>query len=182
LNKQISALQKEKDRTSSDLETARKKLDVADLRKNQLEKEKLDVAAELKKYKQDLADAFNKNKRLQAEVERMPKKFTEIARQNERLVKETGEMHYNLGVFYTKGREYKRAIAEFEKAIEINPNDSYSHFNLGYIYAEYMVNRKKAVENFRHYLRLAKGDDKDVDWAKQYILTWETYEGKRPME
>ena len=91
-------------------------------------------------------------------------------------------MHYNLGVFYTQHKEYKRAIAEFEKAIELNPDDPYAHFNLGYIYAEYLVDRSKAVEHFRHYLRLADKSDKDIDWVKKYILTWQAWEGKTPLK
>ncbi|MBU1871731.1 MAG: tetratricopeptide repeat protein, partial [Candidatus Omnitrophica bacterium] len=75
-----------------------------------------------------------------------------------------------------------RAIAEFEKAIELNPEDPYFHYNLGYIYAEYMVDRPKAIEHFRHFLRLTKNEDKDVDWVKKYILTWQTWEGKRPIK
>jgi tetratricopeptide (TPR) repeat protein len=91
-------------------------------------------------------------------------------------------MHYNLGVFYTKNKEYPRAIAEFEKSIELNPEDPYAHFNLGYIYAEYLVDRPKAIVNFRKYLSLLKTDDKDADWVKKYILTWQTWEGKKPIE
>jgi len=91
-------------------------------------------------------------------------------------------MHYNLGVFYSKQKEYSRAVSEFEEAVKLRPDDAYSHFNLGYIYAEYLVNRPKAIEHFRHYLRLAKKDDKDLDWVKKYILTWQAWAGKEPME
>jgi len=91
-------------------------------------------------------------------------------------------MHYNLGVFYTNQKDYSRAIAEFEKALELTPDDPYVRFNLGYIYAEYLVNRPKALEHFRQYLRYAKPDDKDADWVKKYILTWQAFDGKQPME
>jgi tetratricopeptide (TPR) repeat protein len=90
-------------------------------------------------------------------------------------------MHYNLGVFYSQNKEFDRATAEFEKAIEVNPDDASSYFNLGYIYAEHLQNRPKAVANFRQFLKLAKRDDKDADWAKRYILTWQTWEGKTPI-
>ena len=129
-----------------------------------------------------MAEAQKKNKRLELEALNVPKKFAEIGRQNKILLKDTAQMHYNLGVFYTKNKEYDRAVAEFEKVVEINPDDSYAQFNLGYIYAEYLVNRDKAVEHFRHYLTLAKSDDKDIDWVKKYLLTWETFNGKKPME
>lgn len=136
----------------------------------------------VEKLNRDYADAAKKNKTLEAKLEAMPAKYAEIARQNRTLIRRTSNMHYNMGVFYTKEKEYTRAVAEFEKAIELSPDDAYAHFNLGYIYAEYLVDRPKAIEHFRHYLRLAKKDDKDVDWAKKYIVTWDAMQGSKPMD
>lgn len=143
--------------------------------------EKTELASRIKDLEKKYTDAVKKNKRLEGDIRNMPQKFSEIARQNKLLSKETAKMHYNLGVFYTKNKEYDRAAMEFKKVIDIDPNDAYAHFNLGYIYAEYIVNRDKAVAEFRQYLLLAKSDDKDVDWVKRYILTWDTYDGKVPM-
>jgi len=128
------------------------------------------------------AEAVKKNNAFEQKVMETPKRFAEIARQNKTLIKETANMHYNLGVFYTKNKEYSRALAEFEKAVELTPDDAYAHFNLGYIYAEYVVNRYKAIDHFRRFLSLSKSDDKDIDWVRKYILTWEAYEGKKPLD
>jgi len=128
------------------------------------------------------SEAVRKNKELENRVTQLPGKFAEISRQNQMLIKRTANMHYNMGVFYTQQKEYTRAVAEFEKAVELTPDDAYSHFNLGYIYAEYLVNRPKAIEHFRHYLRNVKKDDKDVDWVKKYIVTWESYSGNKKLE
>jgi len=133
-------------------------------------------------YKKRYEEALAKNRTFEKKLEQLPARFAEISRQNKVLVKETALMHYNLGVFYTKNKEYSRAIAEFEKTIELNPDDPYAHYNLGYIYAEYMVNRPKAIEQFRKFLQLCKTEDNDVDWVKKYILTWETWAGKKPMD
>lgn len=192
LKSEIAKLQKEKDgkiailqkdKNAIELSFKQAQRETAQLREKSSklgqDVERLD--AQLKEYKMNYAKAEKKNRALESEIKNMPKKFTELARQNKRLIRETSEMHYNLGVFYTKNKEYERAISEFEKVVEITPDDAYAHFNLGYIYAEYLVNRKRAIENFRHYLRLAKSTDKDIDWAKKYLLTWETYEGKIPM-
>ncbi len=85
-------------------------------------------------------------------------------------------MHYNLGVFYSQHKEYKRATLEFLKALELRPDDASAHYNLGYIYAEHLVNQPKAIEHFKEYLRITKGGkDRDADKAKKYILLWETY-------
>jgi tetratricopeptide (TPR) repeat protein len=137
---------------------------------------------QIKDLKRQLESAMAKNKQLEKQSEQMPSRFAEIARENKLLIKETALMHYNLGVFYTKNKEYSRAIAEFEKTIELDPQDAYAHYNAGLIYAENLVNRPKALEHFRKFLSLAKTDDKDTDWVKRYIITWQTWEGKKPME
>lgn len=182
LKREISNLQSEKNELSSVFNRTQKEKEQLADKRDDLEKEKYDLTNALTKYKNMYTDAFRKNKELEVEVKSLPKKFSEIARQNKVLIKETSQMHYNLGVFYTKNKEYSRAASEFEKVVEITPDDSYAHFNLGYIYAEYLVNRRKAIEHFRHFLRLAKSDDPDTDWVRKYLLTWETYEGKEPMK
>lgn len=146
-------------------------------------KEEAEVLREkLGSLNQKYSEAANKNRALEEKVVHAPKKFAEIARQNKALIKQASNMHYNLGVFYTKNKEYSRAVAEFEEAVKLRPDDAYSHFNLGYIYAEYLINRPKAIEHFRHYLRVARKEDKDMDWVKKYIITWQAWGGKEPME
>ena len=137
------------------------------------------LRGQISELKLQYKEAQKRNKLLANKLQQQPRQYAEMARENKVLLKRTALMHYNLGVFYTKGKEYERAISEFEKAVELNPEDTYSYFNLGYIYAEHYEERHKAINNFRKYLTLARKDDKDVDWVKRYILTWETWEGKK---
>ena len=120
------------------------------------------------------------NKHLGKEARTFPQKFAELARQNKKLIEQSADRHYNLGVFYVKNKEYKQAIEEFNKVLEIKPQHAYAHYNLGYIYAEYLVDRKKAIEYFKSYLTYAP-DAKDADWVRKYILTWQTWYGKENM-
>ncbi|MFH0738591.1 MAG: tetratricopeptide repeat protein [Candidatus Omnitrophota bacterium] len=196
LQQENASLTKEKNSLGSSLKTAqseslknagdalRLKQELAKA-KDDLQRIKKEIAEANRKLGELTArysEAVSKNKLFEQKTADMPKKFAEVARQNKSLIKETANMHYNLGVFYTKNKEYSRAAAELEKAIELTPDDAYAHFNLGYIYAEYMINRNKAIEHFKHYLRLAKKEDKDVDWVKKYILTWQAYEGKENIQ
>jgi tetratricopeptide (TPR) repeat protein len=160
-----------------------------DDRVKKLQEEKLNNDAQqeiyrmqIKEHKKRYETALARNRVLEKKAEQMPIRFAEISRQNKTLLKETALMHYNLGVFYTKNKEYTRALAEFEKSVELNPDDAASYFNLGYICAEYLVNRPKAIGYFRKFLSLVKTEDKDVDWVRKYILTWQTWEGKKTME
>ena len=182
LQKENSALQTEKSRLSSTLAKVKKDAEQLTLQRTKVETENSRLRSDLTQFKANYEDAVAKNNLLEQKIGDLPKKFSELARQNAVLLKQTSEMHYNLGVFYTQNKKYDRAAAEFAKAIEINPDDAYAHFNIGYIYAEYLLNRKKAIEHFQQYLRLASSDDKDVEWVKKYIVTWQTWEGKQPMK
>jgi len=156
---------------------------------SKLQEGKLNNEAQLEIYRMQIKElktryekALDRNRVLEKKAEQIPRRFAEISRQNKTLLKETALMHYNLGVFYSKNKEYVRAVAEFEKSVELNPDDTASYYNLGYICAEYLVNRPRAIEYFRKFLSLVKTEDKDVDWVKKYILTWQTWEGKKPMD
>ena len=189
IEQQVLKLQKENKDSAGSLkekqaELAKLKNSESNLKEevNKLKRDIEELRQKFEKLIKDYAGAVLKNKSLEREIYEAPKKFAEIARQNKSLIRDTANTHYNLGVFYLKNKEYSRAVAEFEKTVELTPDDTYAHFNLGYIYAEYIVNRPRAIEHFRHYLRLAKSTDKDLDWVKKYIITWQSYDGKEPMK
>lgn len=175
---QLAEVNKDKDRLKQEI------LSFED-QKAKLQNQKLAFQADSELYKRQYEElrkkyreALSVNKRLEKKLSSVPKKFAEIARENKMLLKETALMHYNLGVFYTEEGQHKRAVAEFEKSIELNPDDAYAYFNLGYIYAEHLVDRSRAINYFRQYLKLANNEDRDVDWVKKYILTWQAWSGK----
>ncbi|MFA6216215.1 MAG: tetratricopeptide repeat protein [Candidatus Omnitrophota bacterium] len=186
--KVVPETRKEISRLQNDKRDLLRKYSGIEAKLKRYEERKLDADAQIevyrrqvKEFKRRYEESMLKNHMLEKKAEAQPARIAEIARENKVLIKETALMHYNLGVFYTKNKEHARAIAEFEKAVELNPDDAASHYNIGYIYSEYLVNRPKAIEHFRKYLSLTKGNDKDVDWVKKYILTWQTWEGKKPM-
>lgn len=114
---------------------------------------------------------------IEKQLDNLPKKFSKMARENEILKKETGDMHYNLGVFYAGEMNYDRALEEFKKAVDINPNDAKAHYNLGYIYAEHRNDWRKAEYYFRIFLGLAP-DDPNADAAKTYLAERSVFDTK----
>jgi tetratricopeptide (TPR) repeat protein len=185
----VPETRKELSKVKDDNTSLRRSIKQLDDKVKKLQEEKLNNDAQqeiyrmqIKEHKKRYETALDRNRTLEKKAEQMPARFAEISRQNKTLLKETALMHYNLGVFYSKNKEYTRAVAEFEKSVELNSDDAASYFNLGYICAEYLVNRPKAIGYFRKFLSLVKTEDKDVDWVKKYILTWQTWEGKKPME
>ncbi|HNX81289.1 MAG TPA: tetratricopeptide repeat protein [Candidatus Omnitrophota bacterium] len=182
LEDENNSLKKELSRSSVNLQASEaqvKQLKESDAR---LQEELKNLSSKVEGYNKNMSQAASKNRAFEERLTTVPTKFAEIARQNKTLVKQTATMHYNLGVFYTKQKEYSRALSEFERCLELTPDDAYAHFNIGYIYAEYMVNRQKAINHFRQYLQYCKKDDKDADWVKKYIITWQTWDVKQPLE
>jgi tetratricopeptide (TPR) repeat protein len=74
---------------------------------------------------------------------------------------------------YAQKQEYDKAIKEFEKVLELKPDDAESHYNLGVIFSEQLNDRKKAILHFRKYLTLAPHDP-ESEQVRRYVLTWET--------
>lgn len=173
---QLSQSRKENEQTALEIARLKERIERAESQKIAVKAEGMLYRRQYTELRKKYDQAIEANKKLEDKLTELPPKFAEIARENKLLLKETALMHYNLGVFYTGEGQYKRAVSEFEKALELNPEDVYAYFNLGYIYAEYMVDRKKAIDYFRKYLRLAGRDDKDVDWVKRYILTWQAWD------
>ena len=135
----------------------------------------------LKTFQKHYTDAAAENSTLRRQTKQMPKEVNQMAREHQRLLKETADMHYNLGVLLSRNKEYVRAAAEFRKVIELRPDDPDPYYNLGVIYAEHVPDREKALEHFRHYLQL-NPQAQDASWVKQYIASWKAWEGKERLE
>jgi tetratricopeptide (TPR) repeat protein len=45
-------------------------------------------------------------------------------------------IQYKLGLFYQNRAQWNDAIEAYFKAVELDPNNQYAHFNLGYIHTE----------------------------------------------
>jgi chromosome segregation ATPase len=149
LEAQVKSLRSEEGRSREDSQALRRELEMSRSKQGKLTAR--------------LSDAERKNKNLEKKLLDGPARFSELARQNKILIAQTASMHYNLGVFYSRQKEYQRAVSEFQKAVELKPNDAASHFNIGYIYAEHLVDRAQAVSAFQKYLEYADKKDKDVD-------------------
>lgn len=50
-------------------------------------------------------------------------------------------------------QQYDEAIADYTKAIQINPNNDYAYYNRGFIYKNNFNDYKKAIEDFTKYIQ-----------------------------
>ena len=181
LKRQNASLLRENDTLTNLLKEFEKKSNFLKENNNKLQVKMGVTQRELDLLEKDHSEVKVENKHLAQQASEFPRKFTDLARHNRKLVKETAHMHYNMGVSFIKAKEYKRAAKEFKKVLELKPHDAYANYNLGYIYAEHLVNREVAISHFKDYLTYAK-NAKDADWVKKYILTWQTWYGKEKIK
>ncbi len=173
----VTPLKKENQSLKEQLEKSRKDLGVFEQTISQGQSEADALKQQVALLDQQNQKLIKENMHMLDETRSFPSKFTEMAAQNQQLIDQTADMHYNLGVFYVNNKEYKRALQEFEKTLELRPNDADTHYNLGYIYAEHLIDRPKAILYFKKYLTYAP-DAHDADWVNKYLLTWQTWYGQ----
>lgn len=177
LQQNLQSLKREKVELTKKLKIAQKDVNILDKKKIKLQDQVDMLNSQLDDLENNYSELKKENREIEKQAREFPRKFADIARQNKRLLSQAADMHYNSGVFFVKNNEYKQAIQEFKKVLEAKPDHAYAHYNLGYIYAEHLVDRKKAIEYFKNYLTYAS-DAKDADWVRKYIFTWQTWYGK----
>ncbi len=77
--------------------------------------------------------------------------------------------HFNLGNAYNGRQQYDKAVAEYKKAIEINPNYSPVYNSLGYTYRS-MDNNAEAEQAFKKYIELVPNDPNPYDSYAELLM------------
>ena len=95
-------------------------------------------------------------------IEHDQEKNYHILRQMAEKYPKEKEIFYLLGFYYQNGGASDKAIIEFNKALELDPNYGDVHNLLGYVYLD-MGDFPKAVEHFKKYVSLSPGDANPLD-------------------
>jgi len=95
-------------------------------------------------------------------IEKDLEKYLRIARQRAEKFPKEKENFYNLGNYYRIMGELDKAIKEFNKALELDPNFGDVHNLIGFIYSR-MGNFSKAVEHFKKYVSVNPNEPNPVD-------------------
>ena len=109
-------------------------------------------------------------------INQAPDKIREMAAQNTTLLRETAEMHYNMGVFFTNNKEFARAEKEYLRALDFDPNHLKVHYNLGYLYAEDLDKQDKAVEHLQKFSQI-EPSSKESEAVRSYITSLSVWNG-----
>lgn len=97
------------------------------------------------------------------------------AKEESAVVVEAAKLHYNVGNFYFRNKEYAAAVEEYKKAILYQPKDADAQYNLAIVNDEYLGNRPEALQHYKRFLSLAPSDPK-ANKVEQRILDLELYE------
>ena len=103
-------------------------------------------------------------------IERNREKRLRIMQQAAKKYPKEKLFHGWLGVLYRADGKYDKALEEYNKALELDPNYGEAHNALGYLYAD-MRNFEKSIEHFKKYASLNPGDANPLDsTAEAYFL------------
>ncbi len=99
--------------------------------------------------------AIQKTQELKTDLNRTLSELSSYNRERSKLRMDTATMHYNLAVILTEQKNFPAAILEYQKVLEIRPNDADAHYNLAILYDDFLKNNEKALEHYRQYIRVA---------------------------
>jgi len=103
-------------------------------------------------------------------IEKDKEKRIKILQQIIRKYSKEKRAHYNLAIRYWEKKLFSRAIEEYNKAIELDPNFGPAYNGLAYIYKD-MGNYEKAIENLKKFAFVSPGDADPFDsMAELYFV------------
>lgn len=78
--------------------------------------------------------------------------LTDLDDMRRQIREDEAKIYYNMGnIFFHQG-QHDQAVAEYKKALALAPEDANAHFNLAYIYGEFLHEYKPAIEHYQQYL------------------------------
>ena len=175
-NESLNYLKKQKE-SNETLEGLKTEIEKRMAKINELQKELMAAKQEvtnLKSENEKLAkiDEFTANVQVKKQQEKIIKLEKDLAGSKEQARKQEALLHYNLGVAYTKEKNYEMALDEYRKALKLNPKDPDTYYNLAILYDDCYKNPKRAIENYKKYLEL-RPNAPDIDEIKEWILRLE---------
>lgn len=99
---------------------------------------------------------FEKDKKQEAIV-----KFKEFVR----LYPDLPQGYYNLGIVHASLKEYRQAVENWEKSVNLDSSNADAYFNLAEGY-RFLYNNKKSIKNYQEYLTLRPNDEKKSEILK----------------
>ena len=148
-----------------------------------LEQELQEKKSEASEKASALAEQEKKFKALMLELERREDRLEKAERMHQILRQareelrqvsdvEKRDMHFNMGCVYAREGKFRLAEREYLRALQVDPNDSGVHYNLGILYDDELNDKRRAIVHYRKYLKLNPHGN-DVDEVKGWLMQLE---------
>jgi len=95
-------------------------------------------------------------------IERDEKKYFKIKQEIADKYPKEKRIHRDLGIYYVNRKMFDKALEEFNKALELDPNYAPVYNHLGYLYSD-IGKFDEAIEYFKKYATLSPGDANPFD-------------------
>jgi tetratricopeptide (TPR) repeat protein len=131
-----------------------------------------DLEARQKQLLKENAENREKLEVMKAKFKDAVPGLAKSGRISQKMMRENADMHYNLGTIFLQNKQYKEAIKEYERVLELRPSDSETHYNLGVLYDDFLKDREKALYHYQKYLTI-NPKAPDAKKVETYILSLE---------
>ncbi|MBN2190917.1 MAG: tetratricopeptide repeat protein [Candidatus Aureabacteria bacterium] len=185
MQEEIGRLRKNNDMLNNELEQTKEL--VSELENDKNVKNIRQIKGELREKEESLREEIRKNEKLISEIEgkkkepakpdrkRRPvkseKSGTKTAQEIPESAKtEDAKFYYNTALECQQTGDYKEALGNYEKALELDPLDPDIHYNIAILYDENLGENSKAAYHYRKYLELNPGaEDKNtvIHWIDE---------------
>jgi len=168
LNKKIKELESEIRVQRSEAGKWQDKASQFEKQNSSLQKQNKESQIIIDKLQEKQKSLFKEKSELRQTLNDTVSELASVNKQLNRLKTETADMHYNLGVIFQQQTKWPEAIREYEKVLEVKPDDVHAHYNLALIYDTVRNDRAGAIEHYKRYLDIAP-DSEDSARIKERI-------------
>jgi len=88
---------------------------------------------------------------------------------------EMRDIHYNMAVVYAREGRVVEAEREYLRALDLDPYDADTHYNLGILYDDELGDKERAAMHYRKFLEL-RPDSPDIDQVRGWLMDLESLE------
>jgi tetratricopeptide (TPR) repeat protein len=101
--------------------------------------------------------------------ERMLLALDTVNQEKAQLTRDEAKVHYNMGNTYFNQGNYQKAFDEYNRSVELSPEDANAHYNLAFVSGDFLNDPVLALHHYKQYLFLNPGAE-DAQMVRQKII------------
>lgn len=101
--------------------------------------------------------------------EKMLMALDTVNQEKAKLTRDEAKVHYNMGNTYFNQGNYQKAFDEYNRSLELSPEDANAHYNLAFVSGDFLNDPVSALHHYKQYLFLNPGAE-DAEMVRQKIV------------